>query len=179
MCTWAPATEVAAHCAGERNGLRRRIHVIWGGGYISYEEEDTCLKLPLIAQANVTACGMHKCQKRPTIQTKQTYNHLTYLGPSACIPLYTHATPRSRWSGPASSTETPLFDGAPPAGSDSDTIYVQSGAKPSIPVCLNIYNKYIISISTQRQFFSILYFILSIHCTEWRKAIDPRLPVYI
>ena len=22
--------------------MRRRIHVIWGGGYISYEEEDTC-----------------------------------------------------------------------------------------------------------------------------------------
>jgi hypothetical protein len=22
--------------------MRRRIHVIWGGGYMSYEEEDTC-----------------------------------------------------------------------------------------------------------------------------------------
>jgi hypothetical protein len=27
--------------------VRRRIHVIWGGGYISYEEEDTCLPADL------------------------------------------------------------------------------------------------------------------------------------
>jgi hypothetical protein len=39
--------------------MRRRIHVICGGGYMSYEEEDTCHMgtfRPLISPASLVAC---------------------------------------------------------------------------------------------------------------------------
>ena len=85
----------------------------------------------MCTRAPVTEAGAHFAGER------------NGLGPSACIPLYSYATPRSRSSGLASNTETALFDGALAVGYDSDAIYVQQIAKRSIRVCLGYAYDYI------------------------------------